>query len=31
MQNFIKNPANPLYGGPSSGSLFDVYVWKDNG
>lgn len=31
MQNFIKNPENPLYGGPSSGSLFDVYVWKDNG
>ena len=31
MQNFIKDPANPIYGGPSSGSLFDVYVWRDNG
>ena len=28
---FTKNPANPIYGGPSSGSLFDVYVWRDNG
>lgn len=30
MYYFKKNQANPIYGGPSSGSLFDVYVWRDN-
>ena len=24
---FIKHPDNPIYGGPETGTLFDVYVW----
>lgn len=31
MTNFIKNPANPIYGGPSTGTLFDVLVTRDGG
>jgi len=31
MNEFIKNPANPIYGGPTTGTLFDVLVWRDNG
>ena len=31
MNEFIKNPANPIYGGPATGTLFDVLVWRDNG
>ena len=31
MHEFIKNPANPIYGGPETGTLFDVYVQNLNG
>lgn len=28
MKKFTKNPANPIYGGPATGTLFDVYVTR---
>ncbi len=31
MLKFQKYPQNPIYGGPSTGTLFDVYVTKENG
>ena len=31
MMQFIKSPENPIYGGPATGTLFDVLVTKENG
>ena len=31
MTPFVKSPANPIYGGPETGTLFDVYVVRENG
>ena len=31
MDAFVKSPFNPIYGGPSTGTLFDVLVTRDNG
>lgn len=30
MKKFIKNPGNPIYGGPKTGTLFDVYVTRSD-
>lgn len=31
MKKFIKHDNNPIYGSKSTGTIFDVYIWKDNG
>lgn len=31
MERFIKHPSNPIYGGKNTGTLFDVYVTKQDG
>lgn len=31
MDAFVKSPFNPIYGGPSTGTLFDVLVTRDSG
>ena len=31
MTPFVKDPENPIYGGPTTGTLFDVLVQRENG
>lgn len=31
MNNFAKFPMNPVFGDQSTGTVFDAYVWRDNG
>lgn len=31
MERFVKHPENPIYGGRETGTLFDVYVTRENG